>query len=96
MRKIQALVITLAMGATLAVSAAALTLNRAQNTNQNSEACCDMNYCCKDKDVSCCKKKKHGKNAHSCCTGKDGAPCCCKGDSCLMPDKKQTGNSNSN
>ena len=95
MKKIKALVITLAMGATLAVSAAALT--QAQNPNQNSEACCDMQDCCKagDKDMSCCQKKKKGKNAHSCCAGKDGAACCCKGDSCPMPNKK-TGNSNGN
>jgi hypothetical protein len=95
MRKIQALVITLAMGATLAVSAAALTFNSAQNSN--AEACCDMKDCCKDGAMSCCKKKKKGKNAHSCCAGKDGAAgCCCKGDSCPMPNKKPTGNSNGN
>ena len=95
MRKIQALVITLAMGATLAVSAAALTLNSTHN-NQNSEACCDMKDCCKA-DMSCCKAKKKGKNAHACCAGKDGAAsCCCKGDSCPMPNKKPTGNSNGN
>jgi len=95
MRKIHALVITLAMGATLAVSAAALTLNP-QNNNQSAEACCDMKDCCKDGAMSCCKKKEHGKNAHTCCAGKDGAAsCCCKGDSCPMPNKK-TGNSNGN
>ena len=42
------------------------------------------------------KKAKNGKNAHACCKGKDGAAsCCCKGDSCPMPNKK-AGNSNSN
>ena len=97
MRKIQALAITLAMGATLAVSAAALSLTGAQNSNQTAEACCDMQGCCKDAAMSCCKKKKKGKNAHSCCAGKDGAAgCCCKGDSCPMPNKKPTGNSNGN
>ena len=96
MRKIQALVITLAMGATLAVSAAAFSLTGAQNSNQSTEACCDMKDCCKA-DMSCCKKKKKGKNAHSCCAGQDGAAgCCCKGDSCPMPNKKPTGNSNGN
>jgi hypothetical protein len=95
MRKIKILLMSLACAAALAISAAGLTLNPPQNTNQNSEACCDMKDCCKagDKDMSCCKKKKHGKNAHSCCAGKDGAACCCKGDSCPMPNKK-TGNSN--
>lgn len=96
MRKIQALVITLAMGATLAVTAAALTLNSTQN-NQNSEACCDMKDCCKDAAMSCCKKTRHGKNDHACCQGQDGAAsCCCKGDSCPMPNKKPTGNSSGN
>jgi hypothetical protein len=95
MRKIKILLMSLACAAALAISAAGLTLNPPQNTNQNSEACCDMKDCCKagDKDMSCCKKKKHGKNAHSCCAGKDGAACCCKGDACPMPNKK-TGNSN--
>ena len=86
MRKIQALVMTLAMGATLAVSASALTFTP-QNT---AEACCDMKDCCKagDKNMSCCKKKRRGKNAHACCKSKNGAACCCKGDSCPMPNKK--------
>ena len=89
MRKIQALVMTLAMGATLAVSAAALTLTP-QNSNQTAEACCDIKDCCKagDKNMSCCKKKRRGKNAHACCKGQNGAACCCKGDSCPMPNKK--------
>lgn len=95
MRKIQALFITLAMGATLAVSAAALSLNT-QNTNQSAEACCDMKDCCKAGAMSCCKKKRKGKNAHACCKGGNGAECCCKGDSCPMPNKKTTGNSNGN
>ena len=73
MRKIQALVMTLAMGATLAVSASALTFTP-QNT---AEACCDVKDCCKagDKNMSCCKSK-------------NGAACCCKGGSCPMPNKK--------
>ena len=89
MRKIQALVITLAMGATLAISAAALTLSP-QNSNQSAEACCDKQDCCKagDKNMSCCKKTRRGKNAHACCKTKNGAECCCKGDSCPMPNKK--------
>jgi hypothetical protein len=98
MRKIKVLLMSLACAAALAISAAGLTLNPPQNTNQNSDACCDMKDCCKagDKDMSCCKKKKDGKNAHACCAGKDGAAgCCCKGDSCPMPNKK-TGNSNGN
>jgi hypothetical protein len=96
MRKIQALLITLAMGATLAVSAAGFVYS--SNDNKNAEACCDLKDCCKagDKDMSCCKKQKQGKNAHACCAGKDGADgCCCKGDSCPMPNKKTT-NTNSN
>lgn len=97
MRKIQALLITLAMGATLAVSASAFALTP-QGVTQNAEACCDSKDCCKagDKDMSCCKKKKKGKNAHACCKENNGAACCCKGDSCPMPNKKTTGNSNGN
>ena len=95
MRKIQALVITLAMGGSLAVSAAALTLGSAQNSNQ-AESCCDMKDCCKA-DMSCCKKKRKGKNANACCKGKDNAvACCCAGDSCPMPNKKKTGASTGN
>ena len=97
MRKVKVFLMSLACVAALAVSTAALTLNTPQNTNRTSEACCDMKDCCKagDKDMSCCKKKRHGKNAHACCAGKDGAACCCKGDSCPMPNKK-TGNANGN
>ena len=95
MKKIQALLITLAMGATLAISAAAFSLNP-QNTNQSAEACCDMKDCCKAGAMSCCKKKRKGKNAHACCKEGNGAACCCKGDSCPMPNKKTTGNSNGN
>ena len=96
MRKVKVLLMSLACAGALAISAAALTLNPPQNTNQNAEACCDMKDCCKDGAMSCCKKKKHGKNAHACCSGKGGAAaCCCKGDSCPMPNKK-TGNSNTN
>ena len=95
MKRIKALVIALACGAALTVSAAALTLNPPQNTNQNSEACCDMKDCCKA-DMSCCKKKKKGKNAHACCKGMDNKEsCCCGGGSCPMPNKK-TSNSNTN
>ena len=89
MKKIKAFVIALACGAALSVSAAAITLNP-QNSNQNSAACCDMENCCKDAAMSCCKAKtKRGKNAHACCKDKDtAASCCCKGDSCPMPNKK--------
>lgn len=96
MRKFQALVITLAMGATLAVSAAALTLSSPENSNDKAKSCCDMKDCCKA-DMSCCKKTRKGKNAHACCKGKDNAAaCCCAGDACPMPNKKKTGNSNGN
>jgi hypothetical protein len=91
MRKVKVLLMSLACGAALAISAAGITLNPPQNTNQSGEACCDMENCCKagDKNMSCCKKKtKRGKNAHACCAGKGGAACCCKGDSCPMPNKK--------
>ena len=96
MRKFKVLLMSLACAAALAVSAAALTLNTPKNTNQN-DACCDVKDCCKagDKDMACCKKTKHGKNAHACCSGKGGAAaCCCKGDSCPMPNTK-TGSSTS-
>jgi hypothetical protein len=90
MRKIQALFMTLAMGATLTVSAAGFAVN-AQNSNQAADACCDMQGCCKDAAMSCCKKKRRGKNAHACCKGMDKkASCCCKGDACPMPNKKTT------
>ena len=92
MRKVKVLLMSLACAAALAASAGALTLNPPQNTNQSSEACCDMKDCCKagDKNMSCCKKKtRRGKNAHACCKGKKGpASCCCKGGSCPMPNKK--------
>jgi hypothetical protein len=94
MKKIQALIIPLTMGATLAVSAAAMSFTP-QNNSQNSEACCDMKDCCKAGEMSCCKKKKKGKNAHACCKGGNGAECCCKGDSCPRPNKK-AGNSSGN
>ncbi len=96
MRKVKVLLMSFACAGALAISAAALTLNPPQNTNQNAEACCDMKDCCKDGAMSCCKQKtKRGKNAHACCSGKGDAACCCKGDSCPMPNKK-TGNSNGN
>lgn len=85
MKKIKALVLALACGAALSVSAAGLVLNP-QNNNQNSAACCDKENCCKDAEMSCCKAKKKGKNDHACCKDKDA--CCCKGDSCPMPNKK--------
>jgi hypothetical protein len=84
----------LACAAALCLAAAALTLGSAQQNNQNAEACCDIANCCKDGAMSCCKAKKKGKNAHACCKGTDNKSCCCKGDSCPMPEKKQ-GNSNS-
>jgi hypothetical protein len=95
MRKIKILLMSLACAAALAISAAGLTLNPPQNTNQSADACCDMAGCCTDmKGMSCCKKKRRGKNAHSCCKGMDKKEsCCCKGDSCPMPNKK-SGNSN--
>lgn len=96
MRKVKVLLMSFACAGALAISAAALTLNPPQNTNQSADACCDMKDCCKDGAMSCCKKKKHGKNAHACCSGKGGAAaCCCKGDSCPMPNKK-TSKSNGN
>jgi gas vesicle protein len=97
MKRIKALLVGLACCGALTVSAAALTF-APQNSNQNSAACCDMENCCKDAAMSCCKKKsKNGKNAHACCKGKDGAgeSCCCKGDSCPMPNKKAS-NTNTN
>lgn len=94
MRKTKVLLMSLACAAALAVSAAGLTLNSPQNTN---DSCCEMANCCKDsKNMSCCKAKKGGKNAHACCKGKDdAASCCCKGDACPMPNKK-AGNTNTN
>lgn len=96
MKKIKALIVAVACCAALTVSAAGLALSAAQNSNQNTEACCDMANCCKDGAMSCCKKKdNHGKNAHACCKGKDGAAsCCCKGDSCPMPNKKSSNTNN--
>jgi hypothetical protein len=96
MTKLKALVVALACCAALTVSAAGLALSAQQNSNQNTEACCDMANCCKDGAMSCCKKKSKGKNAHACCKGKDGSgeSCCCKGDSCPMPNKKKTSNTN--
>ena len=97
MRKIKVLLMSLACAAMLAISAAGLTLNGPQNTNQTADACCDMKGCCKDAAMSCCKKKRKGKNAHSCCKGKDKkASCCCKGDACPMPNKAKPANSNGN
>ena len=97
MRKIKVALMSLACVSALAISAAGLTLNPPQNTNQSADACCDMAGCCKDmKTMSCCKKKRRGKNAHSCCKGKDNAAaCCCKGDSCPMPNRKAA-NANGN
>lgn len=97
MRKTKVFVMSLVCAAALAVSTAALTLNTPKSTNDN-EACCDIKDCCKagDKNMSCCKKKSHGKNAHACCAGNGGAAaCCCKGDSCPMPNKKPS-NANTN
>ena len=99
MKKIKVLLMSLACGAALAISAAGLTLNPPQNTNQSADACCDMAGCCKDAAMSCCKKKtrrgKRWKNAHSCCKGMDNkAACCCKGDACPMPNKKVTAKTN--
>ena len=90
MTRFKAILISFAAVVALTVSAAALTLNP-QNSNQSTSACCDMANCCKDGAMSCCKKKRKGKNAHACCKGKDSAAsCCCKGDSCPMPNKKAT------
>lgn len=100
MRKVKVLLMSLACAGALAVSAAGLTLNPPQNTNQTADACCDMKNCCKDAAMSCCKKRtrrgRRVRNAHSCCKGMDKkAACCCKGGSCPMPNKK-TSNSNGN
>lgn len=95
MRKIKILLMSLACASALAISAAGLTLNSPDNTN---DACCDMKGCCKDAAMSCCKakSKRTGKNAHACCKGKDNKEsCCCKGDACPMPNKKAA-NSNGN
>jgi len=87
MKKFKALVIALACGAALTVSAAAFTLESPQNDNK-SAACCDMKDCCK-KDMSCCKKKRRGRNAHACCKGMDKKEaCCCGKGTCPMPNKK--------
>jgi len=97
MKKFKVLVVALACCAALTVSAAGLALSAQQNSNQNTEACCDMKDCCKDAAMSCSKKKdNHGKHAHDCCKGKDGAAesCCGKGDSCPMPDKKSSNTNN--
>ena len=59
MKKLQALFITLAMGTTLAVTAAALASNP-QNTNQSAEACCDMKDCCKAGDNVLLQEKEEG------------------------------------
>jgi hypothetical protein len=89
MKKFKALVIALACGAALSVSAAAFTLGSPQNNNK-SAACCDMKDCCK-KDMSCCKKKRRGRNAHACCKGMDKKEaCCCGKGTCPMPNKKKT------
>lgn len=99
MRKIKVLLMSLACCGALAISAAGLTLNPPQNTNQTADACCDMAGCCKDAAMSCCKarSRRTRRNAHSCCKGKDNkASCCCKGDSCPMPNKKKAANSNGN
>ena len=87
MKRFKALVIALACGAALSVSAAAFTLDSPQNNNK-SAACCDMKDCCKA-DMSCCKKKRKGKNAHACCKGMDNKEsCCCAKGTCPMPNKK--------
>jgi len=90
MRKVKMLLMTLACAAAMAVSTAAFTPPDPQCGMKSGEACCDKTDCCKagDKDMSCCKKKKKGKNAHACCKAGNGAECCCKGDSCPMPNKK--------
>ena len=94
MKKFKALVIALACGAALTVSAAAFTLDSPQG-NTNAASCCDMKDCCKA-DMSCCKKKRKGKNAHACCKGMDKKEaCCCGTGSCPMPNKKTT-NANTN
>jgi hypothetical protein len=99
MKRTKLFVLALACGAVLSISAAgfAVTPPQNNNTNQNADSCCDMPGCCKDAAMSCCKARtRRGKNAHACCKGKDNsASCCCKGDSCPMPNKK-AGNSNSN
>ena len=96
MKKFKALVIALACGAALTVSAAAFTLDSPQNSNSSSASCCDMKDCCKA-DMSCCKKKRKGKNAHACCKGMDKKEsCCCGSGECPMPNKKKTTNANTN
>lgn len=82
MTKIKALVLSLACGLALAVSAAAMVQNQQPDQGKKPEGCCAMKDCGKDKEMSCCKDK-----ATACCKDKDMACCkdkdsCCKGDSC--------------
>jgi len=94
MRKFKALVVTFACAAALSVSAGALTLGSAQNSNQNSAHCCEDANCCKA-DMSCCKAKKKKKNAHACCKGMDNKEsCCCGTGECPMPNKAKPTNTN--
>ena len=95
MNKFKSLIVGLACCAALTISAAGFALSP-QNSNQAPENCCDMQGCCKDPAaMTCCKKKSKGKNAHACCKGKDNAAaCCCKGDSCPMPNKAKNTNTN--
>jgi hypothetical protein len=95
MRSIKVLAMSLVCTLALAASASARMVTDPQNSNSSTtattqDACCDMEGCCKDmKTMSCCKKKRKGKNAHACCKGKDKkTACCCKGDACPMPNKK--------
>ena len=91
MRRIKSLALAFAVVAALSISAAGYSYN--MKGGQGADACCDMKGCCKDAAMSCCKKKKKGKNAHACCKGKDtSAGCCCKGDNCPMPNKKAATN----
>lgn len=93
MKQMKALVITLVCAAALSISAAAVTLGSTQDNKQNPAACCDMAHCCKG-EMSCCKAKKEGKNAHSCCKDMDNKEaCCCGAGECPMPNKK-TSNTN--
>jgi hypothetical protein len=95
MKKFKVLLMSFACAGALAISAAGITLSHPQNSNQTSDACCDMANCCKDAAMSCCKKKRKGKNAHACCKGMDKkAACCCKGDACPMPNKARNTNGN--
>lgn len=54
----------------------------ARSKKRGYTSCCKMKHCCYG-NKQCCKKGNH-----ACCTGKHtgGQGCCCKKDSCPMPE----------